>query len=110
MYVTWALPVCADMLFVMFQPHVMRNSMLSVLGVLVMNLLTAEKLDENQKNLRETFLATILEHLHDTNGFVRAKVSRDIRQVNYATYIHYTFHITACYPTPGNILFKSAKK
>ena len=53
----------------------MRNAMLVVLGKLVMNLLTGDELDENKKNLREEFLDMVCEHIHDTNGFVRSKVS-----------------------------------
>ena len=53
----------------------MRNSMLTVLGKLVMNLLTGDNLDQNHKNMREEFLDTLCEHLHDCNGFVRAKVT-----------------------------------
>lgn len=52
----------------------MRNAMLTVLGKLVMNLLTGDNLDQNQKNMREEFIDTLCEHLHDCNGFVRAKV------------------------------------
>jgi len=58
----------------------MRNAMLTVLGRLVMNLLTGDNLDENQKNLREEFLDTLCEHMHDINGFVRAKVQEETKQ------------------------------
>ena len=60
---------------VCLQPPSMRNSMLTVLGKLVMNLLTGDNLDQNHKNMRGEFLDTLCEHLHDCNGFVRAKVS-----------------------------------
>ena len=52
----------------------MRSAMLTVIGKLVMNLLSGDNLDENKKNTRDELIDTLCEHMMDTNGYVRSKV------------------------------------
>jgi len=55
-------------------PFSLRNAMLSVLGKLITNVLTGDELNANQKKMREEFIDSLCEHVHDCHGFVRSKV------------------------------------
>lgn len=54
----------------------LRNCMLSMMGSLVMRVLSREDLDEKSRDLRDNCLDCIEDHVMDVNAFVRSKVSQ----------------------------------
>lgn len=56
------------------ESYLMRNCVLGVIGEVVSGSLTQEHLSEEQKEIRDTFLDHLEEHLIDTNASVRGKV------------------------------------
>ena len=51
----------------------MRNSVVAILGEIVIRVLSKEGLDNNQKTTRDHFLDKLEDHIHDVNAFVRSK-------------------------------------
>ncbi|KAK7066921.1 Ncapd2p [Halocaridina rubra] len=56
------------------EAYVMRNCVLSVLGALVLKVLSGEDLEEKTKDLRDQCLDHLEDHIHDVHAFVRSKV------------------------------------
>uniref|UniRef100_A0A8C5N0N7 Condensin complex subunit 1 n=1 Tax=Leptobrachium leishanense TaxID=445787 RepID=A0A8C5N0N7_9ANUR len=56
------------------ESYVMRNAMLTVMGEMVIRVLSGDQLDETERSTRDEFLDTLHEHLHDVNSFVRSCV------------------------------------
>lgn len=54
----------------------MRNCVLSVLGSVILKVLSGEELDSKNKELRDQCLDHLEDHIHDVHAFVRSKVSR----------------------------------
>lgn len=54
----------------------MRNCVLSILASVVLKVLVGENLDNKSRDLRDQCLDHLEDHLHDTNAFVRSKVSK----------------------------------
>lgn len=54
--------------------YTMRICVLGVLGEIVLTTLTKENLNENLKKMRDEFLDSLEDHIHDGNAFVRTKV------------------------------------
>lgn len=54
--------------------YTMRICVLGVLGEIVQTTLTKENLDENLKKMRDDFLDSLTDHIHDSNAHVRTKV------------------------------------
>ncbi|XP_072280070.1 condensin complex subunit 1 isoform X2 [Pyxicephalus adspersus] len=56
------------------EPYIMRNAVLTVMGEMVVRVLSGDHLDDTEKNTRDNFLDTLQEHIHDVNTFVRSCV------------------------------------
>ncbi|CAH2322684.1 condensin complex subunit 1 [Pelobates cultripes] len=56
------------------ESYVMRNAMLTVMGEMVIRVLSGDQLEEAEKNTRDHFLDTLQEHIHDVHTFVRSCV------------------------------------
>ncbi|XP_075071952.1 condensin complex subunit 1 [Mixophyes fleayi] len=56
------------------EPYTMRNTVLTVMGEMIVRVLSGDHLDELEKNTRESFLDTLQEHIHDVHTFVRSCV------------------------------------
>ncbi|CAI9612259.1 unnamed protein product, partial [Staurois parvus] len=56
------------------EPYTMRNAVLTVMGEMVVRVLSGDHLDDTEKNTRDNFLDTLQEHIHDVNTFVRSCV------------------------------------
>lgn len=67
---------CVSLLMVHLdgESYAMRKCVLGVLGEIVIKVLTAEDLDENNKDLRENFLDVLEDHVHDVSSYVRSRV------------------------------------
>ncbi|KAF2368286.1 Condensin complex subunit 1 C-terminal [Trinorchestia longiramus] len=52
----------------------LRNCMLSMMGSLVLRVLSSENLDDKKRDLRDNCLDSIEDHIMDVNAFVRSKV------------------------------------
>ncbi|XP_046412431.1 condensin complex subunit 1 [Neodiprion fabricii] len=53
--------------------YLMRNCVIGILGTIVKEILTSEDLSEDQKTTRDECLENLMDHLLDTNAFVRSK-------------------------------------
>ena len=51
----------------------MRNSVLTMIGEIVVRELSVDGLDEKSRYLRDQFLDMLEDHIHDTNAFTRSK-------------------------------------
>ena len=56
------------------QAYGVRSSVLSVMGEVLSQTLCAEQLSDEAKEIRDSFLDHLEEHLWDVNALVRAKV------------------------------------
>ncbi|XP_063818506.1 condensin complex subunit 1 isoform X2 [Pseudophryne corroboree] len=56
------------------EPYMMRNTVLTVMGEMIVRVLSGDLLEESEKNTREHFLDTLQEHIHDIHTFVRSCV------------------------------------
>ncbi|XP_018408739.1 PREDICTED: condensin complex subunit 1 isoform X1 [Nanorana parkeri] len=56
------------------EPYMMRNAVLTVIGEMVVRVLSGDHLDDTEKNTRDNFLDTLQEHIHDVHTFVRSCV------------------------------------
>jgi len=67
---------CVSLLMVHLdgESYAMRKCVLGVLGEIVIKVLTAEDLDENNRDLRENFLDVLEDHVHDVSSYVRSRV------------------------------------
>nr|AAD15962.1 pEg7 [Xenopus laevis] len=54
--------------------YMMRNAVLTVMGEMVVRVLSGDQLEEAEKSTRDQFLDTLQEHLHDVNTYVRSCV------------------------------------
>lgn len=52
----------------------LRTSVLNVITEIILKVLTADNLNDEQKEFREEFFEILLEHLSDITGSVRSKV------------------------------------
>lgn len=55
------------------QSYSMRNSVLTILGELIIRVLSDEKMDDKQRAARESFLDKLEDHIYDVSAFVRSK-------------------------------------
>ncbi|XP_075468792.1 condensin complex subunit 1 isoform X2 [Ascaphus truei] len=53
------------------ESYVMRNAVLTIMGEMVIRVLSGDQLEEAEKRTRDHFLDTLQEHVHDVNTFVR---------------------------------------
>lgn len=60
----------------MFQSYMMRNCVLGVLGEILSATLAREQLSEELKETRNIFFDHLEDHLLDSNGSVRGKVTK----------------------------------
>lgn len=51
----------------------MRNCVIGILGTVVQEVLTSEDLSADQKTKRDECLACLIDHILDTNAYVRSK-------------------------------------
>lgn len=56
------------------ESYTMRNTILSMMGEMVVQVLKGDDLEESVKDTRDEFLETLKLHLHDVHSFVRSKV------------------------------------
>ncbi|XP_068224486.1 condensin complex subunit 1 [Palaemon carinicauda] len=56
------------------EAYVMRNCVLSILGSVVLKVLSGDDLEDKNKDLRDQCLDHLEEHIHDIHAFVRSKV------------------------------------
>nr|XP_053639720.1 condensin complex subunit 1-like [Cherax quadricarinatus] len=56
------------------EAYTMRNCVLSILGSLVLKVLSGEDLDNKSKDLRDQCLDHLEDHIHDIHAFVRSRV------------------------------------
>ncbi|XP_073540987.1 condensin complex subunit 1 [Phyllobates terribilis] len=56
------------------EPYMMRNAVLTVMGEVVIRVLSGDNLDESEKSTRDHFLDTLQDHIHDIHTFVRSCV------------------------------------
>ncbi|XP_076656625.1 condensin complex subunit 1-like [Halictus rubicundus] len=69
------LPILDELMDYLASEHyTMRNSTISVLGIVVQNALTGEELTPEQKNQRDECLNNLQDHILDCNAYVRSKV------------------------------------
>lgn len=61
--------------------YTMRICVLGVLGEIVHTTLTKENLDEDLKKMRDEFLESLEDHIHDSNAFVRTKVLQVLQKL-----------------------------
>ncbi|KAE8589790.1 hypothetical protein XENTR_v10017743 [Xenopus tropicalis] len=54
--------------------YMMRNAVLTVMGEMVLRVLSGDQLEEAEKSTRDQFLDTLQEHIHDVNTYVRCCV------------------------------------
>ncbi|KAG8435743.1 hypothetical protein GDO86_013621 [Hymenochirus boettgeri] len=54
--------------------YAMRNAVLTVMGEMVVRVLSGEQLEEAERGTRDQFLDTLQEHIHDVNTYVRSCV------------------------------------
>ncbi|XP_053306330.1 condensin complex subunit 1 isoform X2 [Spea bombifrons] len=54
--------------------YMMRNAVLTVMGEMVIRVLSGDQLEEAERNTRDQFLDTLQEHIHDVHTFVRSCV------------------------------------
>ncbi|XP_018015695.1 condensin complex subunit 1 isoform X2 [Hyalella azteca] len=59
----------------------LRNCMLSMMGSLVLRVLSSENLDDKKKDLRDNCIDAIEDHVMDVNAFVRSKVLQIIHDL-----------------------------
>ncbi|KAI0222052.1 Condensin complex subunit 1 [Lamellibrachia satsuma] len=55
------------------EPYTMRNCVLSIMGEMVVHLLSQDIVGEKEKATRDQFLDRLEDHIHDVNAFVRSK-------------------------------------
>ena len=63
----------------------MRNCVLSILGSIVLKVLSRDDLEEKNRDLRDQCLDHLEDHLHDVHAFVRSKV-RPGKEVPFFTF------------------------
>ncbi|XP_040217115.1 condensin complex subunit 1 isoform X1 [Rana temporaria] len=63
------------------EPYIMRNAVLTVMGEMVIRVLSGDQLGDAEKNTRDNFLDTLQEHLHDINTFVRSCVMQIFNRI-----------------------------
>ena len=51
----------------------MRNAVLAILGDMISHVLNGEQLEQKQRVLRDEFLDSLEQHMHDVHAFVRSK-------------------------------------
>ncbi|XP_064081670.1 condensin complex subunit 1-like [Macrobrachium nipponense] len=56
------------------EAYVMRNCVLSILGAIVLKVLSGDDLEDKNKDLRDQCLDHLEDHIHDIHAFVRSKV------------------------------------
>ncbi|KAM9326257.1 condensin complex subunit 1 [Gastrophryne carolinensis] len=56
------------------EPYMMRNAVLTVMGEVVVRVLSGDQLGDAEKSTRDNFLDTLQEHIHDVHTFVRSCV------------------------------------
>ncbi|GBM42074.1 Condensin complex subunit 1 [Araneus ventricosus] len=61
------------MQFLELESHVMRNCVLSIMGIILNKVLANENISPKEKKLREELLSQLEAHLLDVNSFVRCK-------------------------------------
>ncbi|GFY54758.1 condensin complex subunit 1 [Trichonephila inaurata madagascariensis] len=59
--------------FLEMESHVMRNCVLSIIGIILSKVLANENISSKDKKLREELLSDLEAHLLDNNSFVRSK-------------------------------------
>lgn len=57
----------------------MRNCVLEIMGDVVIQILSSEAMDDQQRETRNMFLDHLQDHLLDNNAYVRSKVSFPLR-------------------------------
>ncbi|CAH8841855.1 unnamed protein product [Trichobilharzia szidati] len=55
------------------EPYQMRNCVLSIIGEILPMFAKREQLDQNERVQRDRLMDLLQEHIHDVNGYVRAK-------------------------------------
>lgn len=63
--------------FCLLQPYVLRNSILTIITEVILNVLTKHELGIEEREHREDFLRILEEHIHDSAALVRAKVCQN---------------------------------
>lgn len=56
------------------QPYAIRNSLFSVMNIVIINHLSREALNDDQKTLRDECLEDLWNHMNDVSSYVRSKV------------------------------------
>ncbi|ESO89837.1 hypothetical protein LOTGIDRAFT_61640, partial [Lottia gigantea] len=56
------------------ESYTLRNGVLSVIGEMLVKVLSQENLEDKLKSTRECFLDKLEDHIHDVNAFVRSRV------------------------------------
>ncbi|XP_053548828.1 condensin complex subunit 1 [Bombina bombina] len=56
------------------ESYMMRNAVLTVIGEMVVRVLSGDQLQETEKRARDNFLDSLQEHVHDVNTYVRSCV------------------------------------
>lgn len=56
------------------QPYAIRNSLFSVMNIVIVNHLSGEDLNDDQRTLRDECLEDLLNHMNDVSSYVRSKV------------------------------------
>ncbi|KAM4703298.1 condensin complex subunit 1 [Rhinophrynus dorsalis] len=54
--------------------YMMRNAVLTVMGEMIVRVLSGDQMEEAERNTRDHFLDTLQEHIHDVNTYVRSCV------------------------------------
>ncbi|XP_073409040.1 condensin complex subunit 1 [Dendrobates tinctorius] len=63
------------------EPYMMRNAVLTVMGEVVIRVLSGDNLDDSEKNTRDSFLDTLQDHIHDVHTFVRSCVLQTYNRI-----------------------------
>ena len=58
-----------------FKLYSLRSCVLSIMGSVVMNLLSGDNLEPKSKDLRDQCLEHLEDHIHDIHALIRSKVS-----------------------------------
>lgn len=69
--------VCVDFLITIqfaFQFYVLRNSILTIMTEVILNILSKDNLMDEEREIRNFLLSVLEEHILDTAGHVRSKV------------------------------------
>lgn len=91
-----------------FQPYVIRNSVLTVIGNVIKRDLSHESLEKEQKELRDEFLEDLLNHLEDVSSYVRSKALQIWNEMKVEGAVPLAWHIKVLRMTVERLEDKTA--